>query len=267
MNSEVETSIKASLLEVQSPPFYIYSFTNFTHNLHRTQLATGNKSTIQIPSTSFFSGDIWTDVPQRGLYLTGREFRFIEVRRDFAVVLKEDMRFERGYHGAVYHASYLYVFGGQSSVGLIESCERYCLTSDCWEVICSMPHAASDICALVDNDSIYSVGIGESYFVKIQRLDVQRQNDLQALQWEVLKIKLPYFDRNMPFFKVEDRMYLILMRKLCSFTASSIQVLKDINSIVSSIGGPSYYFNGTLYCSSIQSPAFKVDLSRYYCFE
>jgi hypothetical protein len=71
-------------------PTFIYSYKEFTDQLHRTNLVTGEDSSHRVPSYTFKGGCYWSEVPGGSLLITGgapkvREVVRIDTRREFAV--------------------------------------------------------------------------------------------------------------------------------------------------------------------------------------
>jgi hypothetical protein len=66
-----------------------------------------------------------------------------------------------------------------------------------------------------------------------------------------MQFRLPFAGCGIPCFKVRDtEVYLVVNKTLCSFTALEVQPLKTLTKDIKSWFGASYYYRGTLYCSS-----------------
>jgi hypothetical protein len=104
-------------------PTFIYSYEEYTDQLHRTSLVTGEHSSLRVPSYTFKQGCCWSEVPGGSLLITGgvdeahnavREVVRIDTRREFAVAHCFPMLTTRMRHAAVYHTPHLYILGGRN---------------------------------------------------------------------------------------------------------------------------------------------------------
>jgi hypothetical protein len=71
-----ETSLQdtsEALLHLQEVPTFIYSYKQYTDQLHRTSLVTGEHSSIRVPPYRFKGGCSWSELPGGSLLITGGE--------------------------------------------------------------------------------------------------------------------------------------------------------------------------------------------------
>jgi hypothetical protein len=61
-------------------PTFIYSYKQFTDQLHRTSLVTGEHSSHRVPSFKFKHCCCWSEVPGASLLITGGRFEYRSVR-------------------------------------------------------------------------------------------------------------------------------------------------------------------------------------------
>jgi hypothetical protein len=86
-----ETSQQDTREALYQVPTFIYSYKQYTEQLHRTNLVTGEHSSHRVPSYTFKYGCYWNEVPGESLLITGgewtadREVVRIDTRREFAV--------------------------------------------------------------------------------------------------------------------------------------------------------------------------------------
>jgi hypothetical protein len=232
-------------------PTFIYSYKYNTDQLHRTSLATGEHSSLRVPSYTFKGGCCWSEVPGGSLLVTGggypavREVVRIDSRREFAVSRCAPMLTPRGEHAAVYHTPHLYILGGINHNRCLSECERYVCAENRWEALPPLPKACFGTSGVVVESSLYALG---GYgFDSVQKLS------LESLTWELMRFRLPFAGYGIPCFKLRDtEVYLVIKKTLCSFTALEVRPLKTLSEDIQSWIGVSYYRRGTLYCSSFE---------------
>jgi hypothetical protein len=168
----------------------------------------------------------------------------IDTRREFAVAHCAPMLTPRREHAAVYHTPHLYILGGWNG-SILSECERYVCAENRWEALPPLPRACILASRVVVESSLYALGgIGESELDFVQKLS------LKSLTWELMQFRLPFAGWGIPCFKLRDtKVYLVIKKTLCSFTAFEARPLKTLTEDIQSKLGVSYYQGGTLYCS------------------
>jgi hypothetical protein len=236
-------------------PAFIYSYKYNTNRLHRTNLVTGEHSSLRVPSYTFKQACCWSEVPGGNLLITGginedysavREVVRIDTCREFAVSHCPPMLTPRGHHTAVYHTPHLYILGGVGDDGYLSECERYVCAENRWEALPNFPTACLSMSGVVVESSLYALGGYDGSY-----LDLVQKLGLESLTWELMQFRLPFADCDIPCFKLRDtEVFLVVKKTLCSFTAFEVRPLKTLTETIVSWIGASYYRRGTLYCSS-----------------
>jgi hypothetical protein len=263
MHSENETAdaeqVSQDTLEAfyHEVPTFIYSYKPFTDQLDRTNIVTGEHSSLQVTSDPFNVGCCWSEVPGGNLLITGgrnkdyigvREVVRIDTRREFAVAHCAPMLTPRVAHAAVYHTPHLYILGGWSHRCLSE-CERYVCAESRWEALPPLPRVCHSTSGVVVENSLYALG----GFDDVSAIDWVQKLSLESLTWELMQFRLPFVGSGIPCFKLRDtEVYLVVNKSLCSFTALEVRPLKTLTNDIRSWFGVSYYQGGTLYCSSFE---------------
>jgi hypothetical protein len=219
--------------------------------LQRLHLLTGEQSSVRVPVYQFKVNSCLSELPGGYLLFTGgetypsttREVVRIDTLREFAVSHQQPMLTPRHYHSAVYHALYLYVFGGFNAAYCLSKCERYECTIRRWEPLPPLPTACGEMSAVEAKGSLYALGgsNGEGFLDIIQRLRVK------SLTWELMSVKLPHADYAFPCFKVDSQIYLVMKQTLYSFLP--LYRVKQLPHSIDCFCSSSYYSRGTLYCS------------------
>jgi hypothetical protein len=178
----------------------------------------------------------------------------------FAVTYKKPMLYGRGHHAVVYHSHYVYVLGGltkRREIGKV--CERYLRAEDRWEALPEMPSACQLVSAVVLAGSLFLIGGKCNPWDNLNL--IQRLN-LDTLTWQIMQLNLPVSGLFIPCFKVCDtQVFLVMDKSLYSFTPFEIKRLRSVNmdEDISSFGS-CYYSKGTLYCSSDQGAATRIEI-------
>jgi hypothetical protein len=259
MNSESHTvgveqasqdTLEAAFYQV---PTFIYSYEEYTDQLHRTNLITGEHSRLPVPSYWFKLRCCWSEVPGESLLIIGgwhggyafEEVVRIDTRREFAVSHCPPMLTPRSLHAAVYHTPHLYIFGG-FDISCLSECERYVCEENRWEALPSLPRACRGTSAVVVENSLYALGGNDG----LLEIDLVQKLSLESLTWELMQIRLPFVGEGIPCFKLSvTEVYLVVNNTLCSFSALEVRPLKTLTEGIQSWFGASYYHRGTLYCS------------------
>jgi hypothetical protein len=231
--------------------------------LHWTNLATGEQSSLKLPSYTFGVGCCWSEVPGGSLLITGGEVVEvvvrIDTRRESAVSECAPMLSHRAYHAAVYHTQHLYVLGG-SDVDTFDSlseCDRYVCAENRWEALPPLPTACWGMSGVVVEKSLYTLG-GE--IEENSELDLVQKLSLESLTWEVMQLRLPYACSFISCFKLRDtEVYFVINKTLYSFTGLEVRPLKTLREDIHSWGA-SYYSRGTLYCSYFEGAALSYEI-------
>jgi hypothetical protein len=262
MHQEQPENPQANVLNIQDTreafyhedPTFIYSYNTDTNQMHRTNLVTGEPSSLQVPSYRFKYCCCWSEVPGGSLLITGggqptptKEVVRIDTRREFAVAHCAPLLNSRAGHAAVYHAQHLYILGGWDDSDELSECERYVCAELRWEALPPLPIACHSASGVVVESSLYALGGYDGSFL----LDLVQKLSLESLTWELMQLRLPFAGCGIPCFKVrETEVYLIVKSTLISFTAFEVRTLETLPANILSEYGASYYRRGTLYCSS-----------------
>jgi hypothetical protein len=233
-------------------PAFIYSYTEDTDQLHRTNQVSGEQLSHQVPSYIFKRGCCWSEVPGGSLLITGGGYPAVSevVRIDvgtFEVSSQRDMHTPRRAHAAVYHSQHAYVLGGNDFRSLSE-CERYVCAENRWETLPSLPRACFGLSGVVVEKSLYALGGAVGLTTA---LDLVQKLSLESLTWKLMQLRLPQADSGIPCFKLRDtEVYLVVKKTLCSFTGLEVRFLSTLTEDMKSWFGASYYSGGILYCSN-----------------
>jgi hypothetical protein len=76
-------------------------------------------------------------------------------------------------------------------------------------------------------------------------LDTVQKLSLDSLTWELMQLKLPQIACDIPCFKTETQVYLVIRRTLYSFTPLQVRRVKNLPQNIYCVS--SYYSRGTLY--------------------
>mmetsp|Transcript_23777 Transcript_23777/g.42080 ORF Transcript_23777/g.42080 Transcript_23777/m.42080 type:complete len:178 (+) Transcript_23777:242-775(+) len=166
----------------------------------------------------------------------------------------------RGNFGAAFYKGCIYAIGGETNGPQLGStCERLILDENRWESIQLLPQDASNLSAIVveEESSLYALG-GYNDFKDLAL--IQRLN-FDSHTWAVLPLKLPYPAINLACFKIEgSKEYFFIKKTLYCFDpqANTMKTLLTLNAVtpLKSIGGPTYYHEGYLFCSTQFYPDF-----------
>jgi hypothetical protein len=234
-------------------PIFIFSYKERDAQLYRTNLVTGEQSWHQIPSYQFKEGCCCNAVPGGRLLITGggypvvKEVEGIDVRT-FEVFHLTNMPTARRWHAALHHAQHLYVLGGDDGTSSLKACERYFFVENRWQDLPPLPEACRSTSGVVVERSLYALG-----GFNAAPLDLVQKLCLESLTWERMQLRLPHASHGIPCFKVRDtEVYLVVKKTLCSFTALQVVPLKFLTEDIRCWYGGSYYYRGTLYCSSYE---------------
>jgi hypothetical protein len=121
-------------------PTFIYSYKQTIDQLYETSLVTGETSSYRLPSYTFKEYCCWTELPGWSLLITGggqpvtSEVVKIDTRT-LTVSERPPMLTARRGHSAVYHAQYLYIFGGYTGSSCLRECERFVWAESRWEAL------------------------------------------------------------------------------------------------------------------------------------
>jgi hypothetical protein len=78
-----------------------------------------------------------------------------------------------------------------------------------------------------------------------------------------MQLRLPQAGGALPCFKLRDtEVYLVINETLYSFTPLQVSLLKTLPKGISSYYGASYYYRGTLYCSSLWGVAETLEIGE-----
>jgi hypothetical protein len=163
----------------------------------------------------------------------------------------------RDNHASLHYERCIYVLGGVLGRLALVECERYVIAERRWRKLPALPIAAYCTSPVIVEHALYLLGgVGESIDL-IQRLNLRR------LVWEVMQIKLPLCGWSIPCFKTDSEakeVYFIVGQALYTFHSctANISKIKSVARPIQSWFGPSYYKNGTLYCSGKDCPPYAL---------
>jgi hypothetical protein len=227
-------------------PTFLYCYQGWSNTLRRVNLLTGVQSYHQLPSYRLQTDCRWSELPGGSLLITGGGYpdavRYvvkIDTLREYAVSSQPLMHTARRSHAAVNHSQYLYVLGGYIGRYLRE-CERYSCAETTWEVLPVLPVAGCGMSAVEVENSIYALG-GRAN----RHLDTVQKLSLDSLTWELMQLKLPSVDCNIPCFKTDTQVILVIYKTMYSFTPLEVKPIKTLRKGIRCIS--SYYSRGTLY--------------------
>jgi hypothetical protein len=84
---------------------------------------------------------------------------------------------------------------------------------------------------------------------------------LESLTWELMQFRLPFAGYSIACFKLRDnKVYLVVNKTLCSFSALEVRPLKTLTGNFKSWFGVSYYHRGTLYCSNYEGAVLSYEI-------
>lgn len=251
-------------------PGFTFSYKASTKELHMAKISTGEQSCIMLCSFSFMWGSVWCLMPGGALCVTGGYVRGKSVKdvvridsvKDFAVTQMAPMISRRSAHGSVAYQEYLYVVGGDKGKKYSKECERYSFNNNCWESIGNLPSPCygTTVVVLEATHSLYAIG-GE---IIGQDDDLILRLCLDDLNWGVLNLTLPSPANCLPCFTMTDAlMYFVIQGSLYSFCPQS-ETIKQVKALSCDFYcfGPSYYYNGTLFCSNDNGAVMKIDIGR-----
>jgi hypothetical protein len=243
-----------------APQAEAYDFIYSSHeagDLYATDLDTGLVKSYHIPSFNFRNSCSWCEVPGKILYFTGGGWSdkvdSLDLSRELAVCSQPSMLTVRDSHASLYYEQCIYVLGGVLGRLALGECERYVLAERRWEELPALPIAGYCSSPIVVEQALYLLGgIGEVIDL-IQKLNIRR------LVWDVMQIKLPECGYSIPCFKISSearQVHFIVSQTLYTFHPSTetIHKVKRVARPIESWSGPSYYKNGTLYCSGQDCP-------------
>jgi hypothetical protein len=243
-------------------PTFIYSYNQYTDQLFRTSLVTGEHSSHRMPSYTFKEGCCWSDLSGGSLLITGggnpavREVVRIDTRREFAVSHCASMLSPRWGHAEVHHTPHLYILGGWRDSIVLSECERYVCAENRWEALPPLPRVCSGTSGVVVENSLYALGGYDGSL-----LDLVQKLRLESLTWELMQFRLPFAGFAIPCFKVRDtEVYLVVNQTLYFFTAFEVRPLMTLTQNIMSWFGTSYYHRGTLYCSSCSGGVISLEI-------
>jgi N-acetylneuraminic acid mutarotase len=121
------------------------------------------------------------------------------------------MKESRRAHTAIYNAynGLVYVFGGVSNKGFLDSCERYSIKENHWTPIARMSKKRSLIsCCNINRDSIFVFG-GYSPDEN-KELDLIERYDLITDRFYTISYRMPYFLQN-PFVIQINQNHILLL--------------------------------------------------------
>jgi hypothetical protein len=215
-------------------PSFIYSYTQNTGQLHKTDLDTGEQSSHQVPSYTFKPGCCWSKVPGGSLFIPCGHVG------TFKVSHQREMHTPRAFRAAVHHTQHLYILGGWSGSSEFK---KYVCAENRWEAMDPLPKACSVMSGVVVESSLYALGGHDG-----EELDLVQKYSLESLTWELLQLRLPRAFIGIPCFKLTDtEAYLVVKKNLYLFPSVKVHFLNDLTEDIKSWHGVSYYRRGTLY--------------------
>jgi hypothetical protein len=247
----------------------IYSYEFSTKRLYLTDLKTGEQKRQVLDVLHFDEGCQCTVLPKGNLFLTGgvdsNRVWIVKPRRNYTAHQMTPMHSMRNWHGSIYYQDYVYVLGGEHCFASISKCERYDISRGVWRILPDLPEAVCGICpAVVEQTSnIYVLGGRNGvWFDIIQVLDIEKG------LWSIMNIKLSQPDSCLPCFKLRadsvDLLFVLNGKLFVLRTKEDrIQFIRSLGKNVYCNGGPSYFFNESLYCFSSEGYALKVEVGSF----
>jgi hypothetical protein len=110
---------------------------------------------------------------------------------------------------------------------------------------------------VVLKDSLYALGGNAG-----RCLDFIQRLSLGSLTWELMQVRLPHADWDIPCFNLNNTLYFLVKKTLYSLEPQTLEVLplKAFPKSIRSWFGPSYYSRGTLYCSNDEGAAERYEI-------
>jgi hypothetical protein len=258
-----------SVKEEQPSCELVYYSVQWTNQLWRTDLVTGDTCCLRVPSYEFDGGSL-SELPGRHLLVTGgfdpSGFMIIPRRattkvvkidvRTLAVTQRPPMHTARLDHTAVYYDRYVYVVGGRDGVQLLCECERYVCAKERWEDIPPLPRPRARMGAVVVLGRLYALGGSKGIhddFDSIQRLN------FDTLTWELLDLTLPHKVERLACFQHDNQVHFVLKGTLYTLTSDKVQPLKTLCKDIKS-GELCHFSRGTLYYSSNEGPTRRLHI-------
>jgi hypothetical protein len=119
----------------------------------------------------------WVELPSGELFVCGGGHP-VSVSDSYLLNLESqtfrrlsDMHHSRNSHAILYKDGFVYVFGGMKNLMFLgdfhNSCERYSLQLNQWEVLQNLPHPLTDLSAVVWNERIFVCGKGSQFIDEV----------------------------------------------------------------------------------------------------
>jgi hypothetical protein len=210
--------------------------------------STGKQSEHEVPHYKFKGGCHWSELPGGSLLITGggepavRDVVKIDTLREYAGSSRPPMRTARRSHATVYHSQYVYVLGGFNGSGCLRSCERYLCAESRWKELPALPIGGYNMTGVEVENSVYALG-GD--LRGSESLDTVQKLSLDSLTWQLMELKLPQAAFNLPCFKKDTEVLLVINKTLYSFPLLQLKAVKTLDGCF--ICSLSYYSRGTLY--------------------
>jgi hypothetical protein len=252
--------VVASYYEANATKF-VYTYSDF--EFYKRNTRTGNVVNADFLRYNFSRYSSFAELPGEKVLATGgyRPYRsyIIDTRREYAVTSTARMHIPRSTHSSVYYDKHVYAIGNS----LV--CERYVCDDDYWEEFAVLPAecnetVAMSIVLMEATQSIYLLG-GQYHDEEENGYDedIILRLDLEILDFEVLKVRLPSPGSCIPSFVVSSEsttIYFILGHYLYSLDTLTNEI--ELNRMISKklpLFIPCYFAEGNLYYSPRFGPA------------
>jgi hypothetical protein len=108
-------------------------------------------------------------------------------------------------------------------------------------MLAALPIAAHSMSAVELHNSLYAFGgLGDRW----SHLDTVQRLSLDSLTWQLMQLKLPRYSSNLPCFKKDTEVYLMI-KNTYSFTPLEVEPIKTLPADIECLA--SYYSRGNFY--------------------
>lgn len=174
----------------------------------------------------------------------------------YKITHKPPMLTGRTYHNTIFYSGHVYVIGGNGG-----KCERFNLSGNSWEAIGTLLDVYDTASVVECDGELYVLGGGCNGEV----LDLVQKLSWRTLIWEIMPVRLPAGAFDIACFKVEASIiHFVVKGTLYSYKPASLRIdpVETLTQHIQSYGGPSYYSEHILYCSSGEGKALKLKLTK-----
>jgi hypothetical protein len=194
----------------------------------------------------------------------------IDFSRDLVVLELAHLLTPRAGHGLAYDGRrYAYAVGGCVIQGnqriCMDSAERYDSVLNAWEALPSLPTAVAGVCPTILRRELYAVGgtidgTMTPFNIETDCTDVIQVFSLDSWTWRELQVRLSSKDYWLPCFIADDSLYTLVSSTVMKVEAEAVTEVTKVSHNCHCFGGPSYFRNSTLYCSSHEGQVTQLSL-------